>query len=518
MHFLPAVLAAGLLLSAAEAASIPDSFAQRDHHAPASSLPPSFPPPLEIPDDRTWAVRLRDSVVGRVFSKSERSSIRRSQQKHLAQASSILSQYAGDVVLRFNLSSSEEAKALAEASNALFLDVWATTRTHADIRLSEAIVPSLLGLLPQSMQHSHTRLMHDLSQTARDTFPGAVKPHPTEDFKPVDLGTNNLFFQDYQPLSVIGPWMKLLESLFPYFVEVVTIGKSYEGRDIQGLRVGVPKLDGTKKKTIIVNGGSHAREWISVSTVSYLAYSLITGFGKHNEVISKLVREFDWIFIPTLNVDGYAYSWEHDRLWRKNRQPTSLSFCKGIDLDRAYNFHFDGSPQSMSNPCSDMFPGESAFEAAEAKTFMEWVANLSKETQIVGLLDFHSYSQQILYPYSYSCYNTPPDLENLEELGFGLAKAIRVESGEHYEVTSACDGGGFANAGGGSMIDYFYADYKIRYAYQIKLRDTGSYGFLLPKNNIIPTGEESLNLMKFFGNFIMDDESSLSKAELKKRK
>jgi extracellular matrix protein 14 len=44
---------------------------------------------------------------------------------------------------------------------------------------------------------------------------------------------------------------------------------------------------------------------------------------------------------------------------------------------------------------------------------------------------------------------------------------------------------------------------KARYSYQIKLRDTGSYGFLLPKENIIPTGEEMLNALKYFGDFLL---------------
>jgi extracellular matrix protein 14 len=114
----------------------------------------------------------------------------------------------------------------------------------------------------------------------------------------------------------------------------------------------------------------------------------------------------------------------------------------------------------------------------------------------------------------------PPDLENLEELGFGLAKAIRQQSGEHYEVTSACEGTGFAGfqGAGGSMMDFFYADYRVPYAYQIKLRDTGSYGFLLPKENIIPAGEESLAALKHFGQFILDDGSPVERQEVRQEK
>lgn len=42
-----------------------------------------------------------------------------------------------------------------------------------------------------------------------------------------------------------------------------------------------------------------------------------------------------------------------------------------------------------------MFPGTNPFEATEAKTFADFARNLSAEgTPVVGLLDFHSYSQQ----------------------------------------------------------------------------------------------------------------------------
>jgi extracellular matrix protein 14 len=44
---------------------------------------------------------------------------------------------------------------------------------------------------------------------------------------------------------------------------------------------------------------------------------------------------------------------------------------------------------------------------------------------------------------------------------------------------------------------------KAHYSYQVKLRDTGSYGFLLPPENIVPTGEEMLAAMKYFSDYLL---------------
>jgi extracellular matrix protein 14 len=112
-------------------------------------------------------------------------------------------------------------------------------------------------------------------------------------------------------------------------------------------------------------------------------------------------------------------------------------------------------------------------------------------------VDLHSYSQQILFPYAYTCGVEPPNLEKMEELALGLAKSIRLFSGESYSVKAACRGAVTDSntekamriePTGGSAIDWFYHELGAHYSYQIKLRDTGSYGFLLPSDQIIPTG------------------------------
>jgi extracellular matrix protein 14 len=51
--------------------------------------------------------------------------------------------YGKDVVLRFNLSTAEEEKALAEAADVLLLDVWEFTNNWADIRISQDDVSSV---------------------------------------------------------------------------------------------------------------------------------------------------------------------------------------------------------------------------------------------------------------------------------------------------------------------------------------------------------------------------------------
>lgn len=479
----------------------------------ALAAPPTRHHALEPPRLSRWATikhHFLQSVLGFEQRRHEHITLAKDTAFDRHVPARTLATYGGDLVLRFNLSTAQESASLAEAADTLMLDVWEFAHDWVDIRLSKDSVPLLLGLLPASLQHAHKPLLRErelsdaiIANYQKSAHHDTTAAHASPTRRPfnADLAQTsepeaNLFFADYQPLNVIDPWLRLMASLFTTHVRLLSIGLSYEGRNIPALRVGVhPSMDDDpnppQRKTILIVGSLHAREWISTTTVNYIAYSLITGYGKDHS-ITEMLEIFDFVFIPILNPDGYVYTWETDRLWRKNRQKTGIRFCQGMDLDRSFGFEWSAT----DNPCSESYTGEAPFQAVEAKRLADWAKNETQNNNVdfVGFLDLHSYSQEVLYPYSYSCDDAPPGLENLEELAMGLSKSIRTTHGRNYEVMSACEGNSVYTSGnkkvhlrpsiepnGGSALDFFYRTVGVRYAYQLKLRDRGTYGFLLPK-------------------------------------
>lgn len=88
---------------------------------------------------------------------------------------------------------------------------------------------------------------------------------------------------------------------------------------------------------------------------------------------------------------------------------------------------------SSDNHCVETFTGPSAFSEPEVKSLADYIS--ANQGYIKMFLSFHSYSQLILYPFSYT---SAPVAEAalFQELGEITAEAIKAVHGTEY-ITQA---------------------------------------------------------------------------------
>ena len=73
--------------------------------------------------------------------------------------------------------------------------------------------------------------------------------------------------------------------------------------------------------------------------------------------------------------------------------------------------YFSGTEAGASNqPCSDSYAGESPFSESETRSLANYFKSISDK--LVAYLDFHSYSQLLMFPYGHG----PEQVSNYDEL------------------------------------------------------------------------------------------------------
>lgn len=430
-----------------------------------------------------------------------------------------LKQYENDIVVRVKYGNDKELKKLLlGGSEDIQFSKWAKSNLNqeVDIQITE---DNFIHMIERFPNLSYDVIMEDLAQTVFESYPKDFNPRLTKKSEGTYTyqateevvsatkanALSEVFFKDYRPLETIDAWLDILQQSFPEVLKIEEIGETFEHRKYKVVHFAVPNddIEHHERKTIVITGGVHAREWISVSSVLYNIYELLNFYTENPD--SKILGKLDFLFVPVANPDGYAYTWDTDRLWRKNRQETTNPKCFGIDIDHSYDYHWT---KSSDWPCGEEYSGEYPFEATEAKIWDEYLNATNNNHKIYGFIDYHSYSQEVLFPYAYSCDNQPRDEENLIELAYGIAKAIRMQSGKSYGILPACidkDSDLLPDLGSGTVLDFMYHN-KAFWAYQLKLRDSGSHGFLLPAKYIGPVGREIFAGFKYFCLFILGEE------------
>jgi len=394
--------------------------------------------------------------------------------------------FDGEKVIRVYADNINEMKLLQETIGEE-ADIWSRESTLGiganDIRVDASLESKIksLGLKVESF-------IDDL-QALIDQESADIQAYRNRD---VNARDNLQWFTSYHTYDEIVSYMEQLAADYPAICTFnASIGHSIEGRSIPSLTItGSTKAN---RQRLWFNGGQHAREWVGPATVLFLATQLVENYGSQT-LVTDLINTVEFDIVPMVNPDGYVYSWNTYRLWRKNRRNNGGGVY-GVDLNRNWNDHWGGSGSS-GTPSSDTYRGKSPFSEPESMFVSNYINSLPN---IIGAIDFHSYSQLILRPYGWTNANCP-DETALKIIGEGVRYTISEVYGVDYENIKSIA----LYITDGTASDWFYQE-GIWAAYTIELRDTGRYGFVLPANQIIPNGEEIWNSMLYFWETVIAD-------------
>merc|ERR1719162_2076303 len=118
------------------------------------------------------------------------------------------------------------------------------------------------------------------------------------------------------------------------------------------------------------------------------------------------------VLMPMANPDGFQHTLTEQRLWRKNRRPSSKKpQCPGVDLNRNFPIDWNGSQSTSQDPCSGVYVGTSAFSEPEAQV----LARVMEEGPLDIHIGVHSYSALVLCSWSYP-HEDPPRVDEVREL------------------------------------------------------------------------------------------------------
>jgi len=388
------------------------------------------------------------------------------------------------------------------------LDVWQLTPTYIDLhtqKLEFFEIPKFLSRSRVSMT-----LVDQQRLLGSDYRP--YRSRPIDGLDSLPSLSNSTFHDNYRPLDEIDAFISdLASSQYPHAItSLVRLGHTAEGREMYGLKIvsadtGLKKTD---KKAFVISGAQHAREWIATATALYLAHAIVSDPSSPDS-LAHLLDDFDVHIIPLPNPDGYLYTWapDGDRFWYKNRMTLAPNErCQGVDMNR--NWGYEWSPlssfsglagNSVSDPCSPLFPGHRPFEAPEVNNVANYITQQVGD-KAVAFLELRSYGQMISTPFSHSCTILPADAEDLFEAALGIAHAVKKKHGTTYTTGNLCSN---LYAAPGNMLDWMYGEARVPFAYSVHLGDTGTYGYTLPPHFIRPMGREATTIIRSLAEFVI---------------
>ncbi|MFF3753090.1 M14 family metallopeptidase [Streptomyces sp. NPDC002018] len=259
----------------------------------------------------------------------------------------------------------------------------------------------------------------------------------------------------------------------PGLVSQRVIGTSYQGRNIVALKISDNVATDESEPEVLFTHHQHAREHLTVEMALYLLKELTSDYGTDSRVTNLVNSREIWI-VPDLNPDGgeYDVATGSYRSWRKNRQPNSGSTAIGTDLNRNWAYRWGCCGGSSSSPSSDTYRGSAGESAPEVKVVANFVRGrvLGGVQQIKAAIDFHTYSELVLWPFGYTTADTTTGMTADDRNAFATV-GRKMAASNGYTAEQASD----LYITDGSIDDWLWGTHKV-FSYTFEMYPSSSSG------------------------------------------
>ncbi|MGC0329799.1 carboxypeptidase T [Streptomyces sp. SAI-170] len=269
---------------------------------------------------------------------------------------------------------------------------------------------------------------------------------------------------------------------YPNIMSKRVIGKSYQGRDIVAIKISDNVGTDEAEPEVLFTHHQHAREHLTVEMALYLLRELGAGYGSDSRVTSMVNGREIWI-VPDLNPDGGEYDIASGsyRSWRKNRQPNSGSSYVGTDLNRNWNYRWGCCGGSSGSTSSETYRGTAAESAPEVKVVAGFVRSrvVGGVQQIKAAIDFHTYSELVLWPFGYTYSDTTTGMTADDRNAFATV-GQKMAASNGYTPEQSSD----LYITDGSIDDYLWGAHKI-FGYTFEMYPSSGGGGFYPPDEVI---------------------------------
>jgi len=156
-----------------------------------------------------------------------------------------------------------------------------------------------------------------------------------------------LSFDHFYDHTELTEALKALQKANPQLMKLISLGKSYEGRDIWGVVLNNPKTGPEEHKSgFYIDGNIHGNEIQGTEVALYAIWYLLNNYGR-TELATRLLDERVFYVIPTMNPDSRDYFVNKREIYRSGVIPVDEDQDGLADEDGPEDLDGDGFITTM---------------------------------------------------------------------------------------------------------------------------------------------------------------------------